>query len=142
MSARGRAAWVRATESASLQRNALLEVAAAQRWAALASPAQRMALVREIVATRAAELTLAYDNVVAVVAGYRVRRSASGVEELHPEPCVIFVTKRKWQPGKVVNPEQRLPDCLLTFGPDARERGPAHQCEWPTMSLRSHCRAP
>ena len=119
MSARGRAAWVRATESASLQRNALLEVAAAQRWAALASPAQRMALVREIVATRAAELTLAYDNVVAVVAGYRVRRSASGVEELHPEPCVIFVTKRKWQPGKVVNPEQRLPDCLLTFGPDA-----------------------
>jgi len=120
-----RAAWVRGTEAASLQRNTALEQAAAQRWAALELPSQRMALVREIVATRAPELTLAYRNVVAVVAGYKAREGASGAEELHPEPCVIFITKRKWKPGQAGDPEQRLPTQLLTYGPAPAQPGQA-----------------
>ena len=114
-----RAAWMRDTESASLRRPVSAEKDAARRWTELVSPPQRMALVREIVATRAAELTLAYRNVVAVVAGYRVRRAASGAgpEELHPEPCVIFMTKRKWPSDWAGDPAQCLPAQLLTFGP-------------------------
>lgn len=112
------ARWLRQVESDSLQRDATVEAAAARRWDALASPSQRMALVREIVATRAAELTLAYRNVVAVVAGYKARRNAEGAEELHPEPCVIFMAKRKWLPGETGDPGQRLPSSLLAYGPD------------------------
>jgi hypothetical protein len=123
-----RAGWARSVETASLQRRPALEDDAVRRWTALASTAQRMALVREIVATRAPELTLAYRNVVAVVAGYRTRRNAGGAEELLPEPCVIFITRKKWQPGDAGDPGQRLPARLLTFGPGAaqgRGRSPA-----------------
>ena len=124
-----RAAWVRDTESASLRRAESVAEEAAQRWAELTAAAQRMALVREIVATRAAELTLAFGNVVAVVAGYRIRRVASGAsaEALHPEPCVIFMTKRKWRPGEASDPAQCLPAQLLTFGPAAPKPGRARR---------------
>lgn len=121
MSGRARFApgkWLRQTEAASLRRDGSIEAAAARRWDALGSPALRMALVREIVATRAAELTLAYRNVVSLAAGFRTRRAADGTEELHPEPCVIFMTKRKWEPGEAGEAAQRLPKALLTFGPD------------------------
>ena len=117
------AKWLRQTEAASLQRDASVEAAAARRWDALKSYSVRMALVREIVATRAAELTLAYNNVVAVVAGYKARRNSEGAEELHPEPCVIFMAKRKWLPGEAGEPAQRLPARLLTFGPDPARPG-------------------
>lgn len=112
------ARWLRRIEADSLLRDASREAAAAQRWDALVSPSLRMALVREIVATRATELTLAYRNVVAVVAGYKSRRNAEGAEELHPEPCVIFMARRKWLPHETGDPAQRLPARLLTYGPD------------------------
>jgi hypothetical protein len=133
MSGRARFApgrWLQQTEAASLRRDGSIEAAAARRWDALGSPALRMALVREIVATRAAELTLAYRNVVSLAAGFRTRRAADGTEELHPEPCVIFMTKLKWDPGEVGEAAQRLPKALLTFGPDptAPANSPARVC--------------
>lgn len=127
MSTQARSAWIRATEVASLQRPVPLEHDGARRWDALESTAERMALVREIVAARAAELTLAYRNVVAVVAGYRLSRGPDGIDALHPEPCVVFMVRRKWPPGARGEPAQRLPERLLTFGPGAARsrRGPA-----------------
>ncbi len=82
---------------------------------ALPTAADRMALVREIVATRTRELTLAYRNVAAVLAGFKARTAAGG-EVLHPEPCVVFVVKRKWATPSAGSAEQRLPARLLTFG--------------------------
>jgi hypothetical protein len=81
-----------------------------------------MALVREIVATRARELTLAYRNVAAVLAGYKASTAAEG-EELYPRPCVVFVVKRKWTSADTGTPEQRLPARLLTYGPAAAGAG-------------------
>ena len=115
--------WLRQTEAASLRRDQSIVAAAMKRWDALASPSFRMALVREVVATRTAELTLAYRNVVAVVAGYKTRRGADGAEELHPEPCVIFMARRKWSHDEAGDAAQRLPECLLTFGPDPAQPG-------------------
>ena len=77
-----------------------------------------MALVREIVATRARELTLGYRNVAAVLAGYKASTAAGG-EALFPQPCVVFVVKRKWASADAGTPEQRLPARLLTYGPAA-----------------------
>ena len=72
-----------------------------------------MALVREIVTTRARELTLGYRNVAAVLAGFKASTAADG-EALYPQPCVVFVVKRKWASADDGNPEQRLPARLLT----------------------------
>lgn len=112
------ARWLRQVEARSLRGDASMDAAAAQCWDALKLPSQRMALVREIVATRATELTLAYRNVVGVVAGYKSRRNADGAEELHPEPCVIFMVKRKWLPHETGENAQRLPVRLLAYGGD------------------------
>lgn len=112
------ARWLRQVEAHSLRPDGSMDACGAQCWDALESPSQRMALVREIVATRAAELTLAYRNVVGLVAGYKSRRNASGAEELHPEPCVIFMVKRKWLPHETGNCAQRLPVRLLAYGAD------------------------
>lgn len=118
----GARAWVEALEGASLQRSHPHAVEAASRFDGLASPARKMALVREIVATRAAELTLAYGNLVMVTAGYKSRTSEAGIEEVHPEPCVILVVKRKWSGQPKGKAGQRLPERLLTFGQEGRER--------------------
>lgn len=107
--------WLRAVETASTQRSHPQELEAADRFEALTSSALKMALVREIVATRASELTLAYRNVVMVAAGYKSRCSPSGIHELYPEPCVIFVVKRKWAPGSKGQAGQLLPQRLLTI---------------------------
>lgn len=119
---RPRREWLRDVESASLTRRHPEEAEAAARFDALESPSRKMALVREIVATRAAELTLAYRNVVMVTAGFKSRRSADGVDEVHPRPCVIFVVKRKWAPDAEGPREQALPSRLLCFGGDGAER--------------------
>lgn len=110
------AQWIRSVEDASLVRGHSDAVAAAARFDALVSPAERMALVREIVATRAAELTLAYRSVVMVTAGFKAREDGSGRTQVHAEPCVIFVVKRKWSAGRPGPLEQRLPARLLTYG--------------------------
>jgi hypothetical protein len=119
---RSRREWLRDVESASLTRRHPEEDEAAARFDALEPPSRKMALVREIVATRAAELTLAYRNVVMVTAGFKSRRSSDGVDEVHPQPCVIFVVKRKWAPGAVGPPAQALPAHLLCFGGDGADR--------------------
>jgi hypothetical protein len=95
---------------------------AAARFDALPTAAARMALVREIVATRARELTLAYRSVAAVLAGYKARSSPDG-ETLHAEPCVVFVVKRKWATPEAGTAQQRLPARLLSFGPAAPGAG-------------------
>lgn len=117
--------WLRAVEAASLGSGAPptpQALAAAARFDALASPAAGMALVREIVETRAAELTLAYRNVVMVTAGYRTRADANGHEHLHPEPCVIFVVRRKWARPVDGPAPQCLPARLLVHGGSGRAR--------------------
>ena len=88
---------------------------AATSFDALPTAQAQMALVREIVATRARELTMAYRNVAAVLAGYKASTAADG-EELYPRPSVVFVVKRKWTSADAGPPEQRLPARLLTYG--------------------------
>lgn len=97
---------------------------AVARFDALTDVALRMALAREVVSARSAELTLAYRNVVAVVAGYKARRDGHGAEYLMPEPCVVFVVRRKWTAAQTAatragsgGTAQHLPDRLLTWGP-------------------------
>lgn len=114
--------WLRAVESATLARRHPEEDEAASRFDMLEPPSRKMALVREIVATRAAELTLAYRNVVMLTAGFKSRRNADGAEEVHPQPCVIFVVKYKWAPGAAGPPTQALPSRLLCFGGNGAER--------------------
>lgn len=117
--------WHRTAELASLrsreQHPGMAEAIA--RFDALADPGLRMSLAREIVTTRAAELTLAYRNVVAVMAGYKARGDAQGREVLMPQACVIFVVRRKWSASQPSNAragadvDQCLPSRLLTWGP-------------------------
>nr|WP_315230567.1 hypothetical protein [uncultured Albidiferax sp.] len=76
--------------------------------------ALRLALAREIAQTRGPELTLAYRNLVAVVAGWRRRRGADGVPQPEREPCVVLVVKTKWKPGATPrDARQILPRHLL-----------------------------
>lgn len=119
---RPRREWLRAVESASLTRRHPEEEEAASCFDALEPPSRKMALVREIVATRAAELTLAYRSVVMVTAGFKSRRNSEGIEEVHPQPCVVFVVKHKWSPGAAGPPAQALPSRLLCFGGNGAER--------------------
>lgn len=119
---KSRREWLRNVESATLARRHPQEDEAAARFDALEPPSRQMALVREIVATRSAELTLAYRNVVMLTAGFKSRRTADGVDEVHPQPCVIFVVKRKWSPGVAGPRAQALPARLLCFGGDGTER--------------------
>lgn len=122
VAAKPRREWLRDAESATLARRHPGEDEAAARFDALEPPSRQMALVREIVATRSAELTLAYRNVVMVTAGFKSRSGADGVDEVHPQPCVIFVVKRKWAPGAAGPHAQTLPPRLLCFGGDGAGR--------------------
>lgn len=111
-----RAAWSRAMESRALQPPAdALDRAAAQ-WQHIA-PAKQLALARESAQARAPELVRAYRNVVHVTSGYRKRRAASGEEHLVPEPCIVFVVRRKWPSSRSINLDdpQRLPKSLLAW---------------------------
>ena len=117
--AKDSAQWTRLTEEASLRRTDPGLAEATRRWDEL-PVAARMALAREIAEVRGRELTLAYRNVVAVAAGFRARLNERGEEELHPQPCVVFVVKRKWRAGRDEDPAQRLPDRMLTYGPAPR----------------------
>jgi hypothetical protein len=119
----GQRSWVRAVEDASLERSHPNIKDAATRFDALGSPSKQMALVREVVEVRARELTLAYRNVVMVAAGYKSRTSAKGLDEVRPEPCVIFIVKRKWaNRSATAETAQTLPQRLLTFGGNDDER--------------------
>lgn len=115
MSPRSPAAALRALEQASKAQHPQ-QAEASARFDALPSPAQKMALAREIVATRRAELTRAYGNVAMVTAGYKARTDLQGVAQIHAEPCVVFVVKRKWPAPAAGAPGQALPDRLLVYG--------------------------
>lgn len=84
------------------------------RFEALDDLVARMLLAQEIARTRQAELTLAYDNVVAVASGFRTRRDDSGRERPTREPCVVFVVRNKWSAKR--RTMQCIPGHLLTYG--------------------------
>ncbi len=118
----GRAAWSRDMESRALQPPADAMERAAAQWQRIA-PAQQLALARESAEARAPELVRAYRNLVHVTSGYRKRRAASGEEQLVPEPCIVFVVRRKWPASRSADPTnptdranpQRLPASLLAW---------------------------
>lgn len=75
-----------------------------------------MRLVRELVATRASELTLAYRNVVMVTAGHKKRTDSRGREQLTKKACVVFVVRDKWDKSRDARAgHQLLPTHLLAF---------------------------
>lgn len=84
----------------------------------------RLALARELAQTRSQELTLAYRNVVAVVAGWRRKRTSDGGHQAPlPEPCVVLVVKKKWPSGEVpIDVRQTLPRHLLVGAEVAGQR--------------------
>lgn len=109
------AALARTVEEHSLAKRHVDEAAAIARFAGLAVAAQ-MQLAREVVTTRAAELTLAYRNLVMVTVGFRSRLGSSGLHEVHDQVCILFVVKRKWSSAGQAVRGQVLPRHLLTFG--------------------------
>ena len=112
-SARGRrASWARRVELATLASQPGDPVAAAAVFARL-SPREQVALVREIADTRAAELTRAYADVVAVAYGLR-RRRRQGVPQVERTPCVKVLIKRKRE-KKVVDPRHLVPEHLFAY---------------------------
>jgi len=85
------------------------------------SLAEQLALTRELVETRGAELCRAYRDVVAVSYGLRRRRNDdTGAREVIREPCVTLVVKKKW-PKKKKWPTNsrvaklRLPEHLFAY---------------------------
>jgi hypothetical protein len=96
---------------------ALRDAQAARRFDALPHAAQ-MALVRELVDTRARELKLAYRSVTLVTAGFRSQRDAQEATQLHAQACVILGVDRKWvDDGSAAEPaDQRIPRRLLAYG--------------------------
>ncbi len=90
-------------------------------WRRLAAqPALRMRLALDIAQTRAAELTLAYKNLVAVTAGFKQRTTTTGQQRLQCSACVVFVVKRKW-PKQATRPAT----AGLPLGHAARQHLPA-----------------
>lgn len=112
----------RVVENDSLLRRHPQHAAAALRFDSLPTAGQKMAIVREVAATRNRELTLAYQNVVMVSAGFRSRGSEDGINEVHPEPCVVFVVKLKWNNDSDGEPTQVIPRRLLAYGGSGESR--------------------
>src|SRR5512134_2478738 len=73
----------------------------------------KVALVREAAETRAAELTLAFPNVIGVSYGFRrtEQRKRKVIERI---PCVKLLVKRKWAPGTGDVPG-KVPRCLFAY---------------------------
>jgi hypothetical protein len=116
--------WSRRTEAASLALQPALLAAARRNSRTLADAAFLAVLAHEAAASRGAELTLAYRNVVAVAAGFRRRRHGAGTR-LTREPCVVFIVRQKWARDEVT-PEhpQQLPRWLVTFAEHVGQRMP------------------
>lgn len=135
---RGRA-WARSTEQASLAQQGL-DIAAARRQFRQLDAAAQFALAREIALCRAAELTLAYRNLVMVAAGYKYKRRSDGGERRLALPCVVLVVKAKWSPAEEQRHRddlQRLPAELLVF--ETLADGRRVLCAMPTdVRLEAH----
>jgi hypothetical protein len=60
------------------------------------TPEQQMTLTKEQVETRAEELHRAYENLIQVSYGYRLRRRKDkGGTRVVRKPCVIFIVDKK-----------------------------------------------
>lgn len=105
----------RCTEQASLSMRHPEMDAAIERFQSHPDMALRLSLARELAQTRCHEFTLAYRNVVAVVAGWRRKRAFGGAPQpLLREPCVVLVVKKKWKTGEApTDARQTLPRHLL-----------------------------
>ncbi len=76
---------------------------------------QRLELARQLALARKAEFTRSITNVVTVGAGLKRRCGADGFDQIHPEPCVVFIVRRKLAPDAWRTAStQRLPKQLLT----------------------------
>lgn len=114
------AEWASGMERRSLASPGALVKQGRAHWQATKADRQLQArLAREICETRAADLTLAYRNLVWVVAGFRKRRSGAS-HRMTNELCVVFVVRRKGS----VDPAhaQCLPRWLLTYAEHEGQR--------------------
>lgn len=82
----------------------------------LLTPAQQLAVVREVVETRAVELALAYRNVIDVSFGYRRRRTGRpGRYRIVRTPCVRFIVRDKWTSRGEERPGWKIPERLFAY---------------------------
>jgi len=108
--------WSLQIEAASLRSRDPLLPKASRCFDRKLLPVQQMELIQELVTTRAAELTLAYRNVVMVAAGHKKRSDSRGRERLLRKPCVVLVVRDKWDPLRDAQAgEQLIPKRLLAF---------------------------
>ena len=76
---------------------------------------QQLELAQQLALARKAEFTRNITNVVTVCAGLKRRCGADGFDHIHPEPCVVFIVRRKLPPSTWGDASpQRLPKQLLT----------------------------
>ncbi len=119
----GRRDWSRRLEAASLRKRDEIPRDAVRCFDKELTPPMQMSLVRELVTTRAAELTLAYRNVVMVAAGHKKRSDARGREKLTRKACVVFVVRDKWDKSLDTLAERQLiPGRLLAYATLAERR--------------------
>lgn len=115
-SRRTQAGWARAVEAAALRQPEAQHREATARFDHALPPEQQMQLVRELVATRQAELTKAYRNVIMVAAGFKMRTDRRGRERWSRQPCVVLVVRRKWDKTQDAQAGTELiPRRLLAF---------------------------
>ena len=108
--------WIRKTEITTLQRSTSDDAAARKIYLQELGRADQLALVREIVDTRSAELCRAYPNVIDVAVGYKWKRlKKTGARRLIRTPCVIFIVKHKWGKLSKHNREEELPAHLFAY---------------------------
>jgi hypothetical protein len=98
----------------------------------------QLALVREAAETRAAELTQAFPNVIAVSYGFR-RRERRTRKIIERVPCVKLLVKRKWTRGTGDDVPGKVPKCLYAYW---TVRGTRRLCALPTdvEDAREHAR--
>ena len=77
---------------------------------------EQLALVREVVETRTAELVRAYPNVIDVGFGFRRRRRRGSEKyQIVRTPCLHFVVKRKWAKDSDKDPELIIPKRFFAY---------------------------
>jgi hypothetical protein len=115
--------WVAARRQAAAAEGRAALVLARRVWHAL-TPHARRTLTAEIVATRGAELVLAYPDVLALAHGYRTKCVRGRRRLLQSDPAVTFLVRRKWKRGHPAKKKARraVPKYLLTYITVADER--------------------
>jgi hypothetical protein len=88
---------------------------------------EQMQLARELVTTRQAEIARAYEDVICLSPGYRLRGSRR--RWIEPDVCVILVVRKKWTPRTRGPVKRRVPAELFVY---ATIRGRRVLCAVPT----------